>query len=384
MNEFKFTCPKCQQNIQATPEYSGSQINCPACQTPLVVPPAPGAPAPAPASPKLSKTASTVHVPATSPAMVNQFLVTHKKPRIGLYVGLGVGALVIAAGIYFGPTAYDKIKANHEAKVQAEIAATNPPPALPPELTAAEILKKSGAAYKAMTSFTADGQTTATIDLSQISPTKKPQTFSASLSVLLSRPSYYRMDWERESAGKTAKGAVWSAGQGDFLRSGATSTKMKNRDAAMSTASSLSGTLGIFTANLFFDDPDSLAVALKNPVRTNDETLNGEKCYVVSGRIDSQNVLFWISRTNFTVAQVELLLGGKVDDATLGNLTVAQKAQVMAMAKIKGSFVETYSNIELNKTLAPDAFQAGSAAGSKLKPPRGTDESKKRRREQPQ
>jgi hypothetical protein len=38
MPEFKFSCPKCSQSIQCDVRYVGSQINCPACRQPIVVP----------------------------------------------------------------------------------------------------------------------------------------------------------------------------------------------------------------------------------------------------------------------------------------------------------------------------------------------------------
>jgi hypothetical protein len=57
MSEFKFSCPNCGQHIQCDELWSGRQINCPACQQPLMVPslgpPAPAAtplPPPAPSS----------------------------------------------------------------------------------------------------------------------------------------------------------------------------------------------------------------------------------------------------------------------------------------------------------------------------------------------
>jgi len=38
MSEFKFSCPNCGQHIQGDERWSGREINCPACQQPLVVP----------------------------------------------------------------------------------------------------------------------------------------------------------------------------------------------------------------------------------------------------------------------------------------------------------------------------------------------------------
>ena len=38
MSEFKFTCPQCGQHILCDTQWSGREINCPACQQALVVP----------------------------------------------------------------------------------------------------------------------------------------------------------------------------------------------------------------------------------------------------------------------------------------------------------------------------------------------------------
>ncbi len=48
MTEFKFFCPRCGKQIQCDTNYCGSQINCPACQQPITVPPpaSPAAPIP--------------------------------------------------------------------------------------------------------------------------------------------------------------------------------------------------------------------------------------------------------------------------------------------------------------------------------------------------
>lgn len=38
MAEFTFSCPQCGKGIQCDARYAGSQINCPNCQKPVVVP----------------------------------------------------------------------------------------------------------------------------------------------------------------------------------------------------------------------------------------------------------------------------------------------------------------------------------------------------------
>jgi len=76
MSDIKFSCPSCQQHIQADAGYGGMQINCPACAAPLIVPGGPAV-APPPAAPETyapvytpqpSASAATVHAPAAPAA----------------------------------------------------------------------------------------------------------------------------------------------------------------------------------------------------------------------------------------------------------------------------------------------------------------------------
>lgn len=375
MNEFKFSCPHCQQNIQATPEYSGIQINCPNCQRTIVVPDAQVAAA-APKPGKLTMAASTVQHAATSPVMATTMARKAKKPPVKLYVGLGVGALAVVAAIIFVPKALDKyqqhkadVAAAAEAKAKAEQAKTN----APPDLEVDEILKRVGETYKGLTSYKAQGDSVSTMDMSQISPMlKDPQKASASLSILLGKPDLYRIEWDRQGGPKSMKGAAWSSGKGDYVRTVAGATKYKTRDLALGMAGASSGTLGAVLAGLFFNSTNSLTVALKNYAKSKNETLNGRKCYVVTGQAASQNLQFWIHKDDFLIAQVEVVLGGKMDDSVLAGLNAAQKAQAQMMSKVKGNIIETYQNIETNKVLNPGDFEVAIApsATPKVKQPR--------------
>jgi hypothetical protein len=60
MNEFKFSCPQCGQHILCGTQWSGRQINCPACQQALVVPTVgpPVVEAPAATGPRITQKAS--------------------------------------------------------------------------------------------------------------------------------------------------------------------------------------------------------------------------------------------------------------------------------------------------------------------------------------
>jgi DNA-directed RNA polymerase subunit RPC12/RpoP len=87
MTEFKFYCPQCGKQIQCDTSYSGTQIDCPACQQAIVVPPAPR---PAVAQP----------VPVKSQALRNVFFV------------VAMALLVLAGLIFGGWYGYSKFK-NH-------------------------------------------------------------------------------------------------------------------------------------------------------------------------------------------------------------------------------------------------------------------------------
>lgn len=363
MNEFKFSCPHCQQNIQATPEYVGAQINCPSCQAEIIVPQAPdsGAQPGAPKQSKLTKSPSTVQHAATSPVMAATIVRKAKKPRIGLYVGIGVGALAVVAGILFAPKLMDKYH-EHQETVLAEEKATNAPPPPPPDPSADEIIKKVAAAYKDLPSFSAQGESVGDLDMSAVNPAfKEPIHTTTKLSILLGRGGHYRIEWDRQAGPKNFKGSTWSSGKGDFVRSGPSSTKVKNREAAMTMAQASSGALGISIAELFFNSTNSLAVTLKNYSKTNNEALNGRKCYVLTGGLGPENVLLWVHKDDFLIAQLGMIMGGKVDDSMLAGLNPTQKAQAKIMEKIKGHVVETYGDIETNRTLAPEDFQKESA-----------------------
>jgi hypothetical protein len=362
MNEFKFSCPNCRQSIQATPEYAGVQINCPSCQTAIVVPQATEAPAARPG--KLTKAPSTVEHAATSPVIATTIVRKAKKPRTILYVKLGAGLAALAAAAYFAPNLYDKYQ-HHKETVLAEQAATNAPPPPPPELTADEILKKLGATYKELTSYGAQGDSVGDLDMSEINPLFKERLHpTAKLSILLGRGAHYRIEWERQAGPKTLKGAAWSAGKGDFIRTGTAPTKVKNWQSALIAAEASSGTLGVGLADLFFDATNSVTVLLKNYSKTNNESINGHKCYVVTGQIASQNILLWVEKDDFLIEQMEMVLTGKIDAEALAALPAAQKAQAQVMSKIKGNIIETYKDIETNKVLNAEAFQTAFTANT--------------------
>jgi hypothetical protein len=360
MNEFKFSCPNCQQGIQATPDYAGAQITCPKCQATIVVPQPSDVPTGGAAKGKLTMAASTVQNITTSPVMAAAMVRNTKKPRIGLYVGWGVGAVAVVVAIILTPKALDKYH-QHQADVAAAKAAAEappPPPPPPPDLEADEILQKLGETYKGFPSYSLQGISVGTVDSSLLNPAlKEPQVVTTKLSLRLGRPEHYRMEWTRDVGKQHIQGAVWAADKGDFIHPGTITVRVKDREAALNTATISSGTLGTIIAALFFGDTNSAALALKNYAKTNNDTIDGKKCYVLTGKLGLRNLILWIRKADFVVAQTELVLGGKVDEATLAGLSNAQKNQMERASKLRGNFIETYQSIETNKMLNANDFE---------------------------
>lgn len=357
MSEFKFSCPNCQQVIAATSEYSGQEIACPACQTPLIVPADPAAPAPP--APKLHMAASTSpHAPA--PFVPQGPPVRKKKDRTNLYTGLAVTACVIVAAIIFGPTLYAKFT-HHEEVVAAQQAATNaPPPAPPPALTMDEIFQHIADAYRALSSYSVTGESVAALDYSGLNPTVKGvQQSKAEVAMEMARPDLYRVEWHRDFNGRPYIGATWCAGKGDYVAYGPNAAaKTRSRDAALTTAMAASGTVSEFIPEIFFNDTNSLARQSGSFAQTNGTALNGQDCYILLGEFKAHDVILWVNKKTFLVPQIQFIYGGKLEDADLKGLPIAEKTLLTTWAKIKGTVTDTYKDAVTNKTLAAADFNA--------------------------
>ena len=84
MPEFKFSCPQCGQHLSGNEQWSGHQIQCPACATTLTVPQAPPASATAaPVHPSLVPQPPASHGPKLSagPTQVTRSAVPGPIPR---------------------------------------------------------------------------------------------------------------------------------------------------------------------------------------------------------------------------------------------------------------------------------------------------------------
>src|SRR5438046_1402293 len=87
MSDIKFSCPSCQQHIQAESSYAGLEINCPACNARMAVP---GKPAPALAyAVAPSATPPAYSVPAPPPLDAPPVQASGSCPSCGSALGRG-------------------------------------------------------------------------------------------------------------------------------------------------------------------------------------------------------------------------------------------------------------------------------------------------------
>ena len=274
----------------------------------------------------------------------------------------------------------------------------------PATAEAKDILGKVALTYQGLTNFSATGISVSILDMSGIKPadipggnnmkekkrletmSKTPQTNTTEVSIKLARPDLYRIDLDMKAGATSMKTAVWSSGDGDFLFAGRRYMKLPNRQAALGISGSAGG-LSSAVAQLFFGETKSLAAQSKNSAKSDDDTVNDEDCYTLTGTVTGLKLKIWVSKASYLILQSQVTLGGKFSEADIDerikdigtmntNSTPEQitkmKAQVkqsMEMAsKLKGSITETYDDIETNNVFTEETFQYLVPSDIKLSP----------------
>jgi len=207
------------------------------------------------------------------------------------------------------------------------------------ELTAQEIVKKSHAAYAALSSYSDSGTV-----VSEIAGQNNTITFNTRLQ----RPNLYRIDWTQESV--LNQGAAWSGGGGDYfqvnaadylmlasrMKQNANPRKMPNLKAALAMAVPLSGfaasTIPGFFFNLDLGDFAAPAASGRYPLKLETDAKVGDvDCHVVSsamidlskvpniGKPGTVSTTLWIGKKDFLIHQSRTKYVEKVDENALAS-----------------------------------------------------------------
>ena len=444
MIEFKFSCPNCGQHIHCNDAYCDMQIICPTCKNQILVPPAPDAipQMPASISPSPPVSPQTAAAPVATPARFK----AKGKSKTKLIVICGVAGLLFVGVVAYAflsilfprsteqasevakkPVMVKESKVEKVVRKQPKQGVSTASPNASAAQTsrvsenlndsrtpsASEIVRKVVEQYESLISYSATGKAVSIIDMSGIDPStisgmsgdksptdkdaaefkkamSKPQRMESEFSVKLAKPDFYRVEWEGQSGLAKSKGAAWSSGDGDFLfmEMGQTKyAKMKSRELALASATGLSGGVANTMPQIFFRGTASLLNIFKNATRGDDESIDGEDCYVLTGNAMGLKVLLWINKNNYLIKQKQQVLGGNLEIPEMsedkmaeglkqlgGKPSAAQKAQIKDAVKnvraltsqMKGTMTETYENIEINKPVAKDDFSYEVPPGTKL------------------
>jgi RNA polymerase sigma factor (sigma-70 family) len=199
--------------------------------------------------------------------------------------------------------------------------------------TPQEILKKSHDAYAALSSYSDRGTVVATI---------ASQSVTTTFNTRLQRPNLYRIDWTQEPV--LNKGAVWSAGSGDYFQVTAADAlmlatrqqkndrpqKMPSLKMALALAAPFSGSAASTISGIFFNqnlgDFVEPAASGHYPLKKeNDAKVGDVDCYVISsamidlskvpeiGKPGTVSAMLWIGKKDFLIRQSRTKYVEKVD-----------------------------------------------------------------------
>ena len=171
------------------------------------------------------------------------------------------------------------------------------------ELMQDEIIQNVKAAYASLSSYSDEGT---------VITDKNGYTITHAFTSRLSRPNLYRIECEESilspssTIGTQAKaGAVWSAGEGNFLDTGSGAQKQVSKAAAFTSTTGVSGGVTSIIPRMFFNFGCAPLCRLGPDLgRQADEKIGDVDCYVfVSGSAASTQTL-WIGKQDFLIRQV--------------------------------------------------------------------------------
>jgi outer membrane lipoprotein-sorting protein len=180
------------------------------------------------------------------------------------------------------------------------------------EMSATDLIKKVEDTYRTMKTYKAEGTIIADIKTSDTA-----ERAETSFSILLKKPSFYRITWSMKSNSPKAKsysGAVWNDGAQPLFYNGlfGTCRKVNNDQLALACATGVSSGAANTIPSLFLDvsaEKTSPFSLLMEPRIEKTEKIGKEACYVLSASSAiSRKETFWISQKRFLIIKHERAL----------------------------------------------------------------------------
>jgi outer membrane lipoprotein-sorting protein len=220
---------------------------------------------------------------------------------------------------------------------------------LPPDA----IIKRAQEKYASLTSYSDEGRTVATLGGTTIITTFK---------IKLARPNLYRIDWEQPlPPDDTQKGAVWSAGEGDFLRMGSGSRRQASQELAMASATGISSGAVATIPGTFFRMTwgNQLGGSVWSEKQQADEKLGDVDCYVYTSDSKGRTRTLWIGKRDFLIHQFRTATSAEAMKTALAEVVkrTPEMGARLHTSELQGmTSTETHWNIVVNQQLSNKDF----------------------------
>jgi outer membrane lipoprotein-sorting protein len=220
---------------------------------------------------------------------------------------------------------------------------------LPPD----EIIKRAQEKYASLTSYSDEGRTVATLS---------GTTIITTFTIRLARPNLYRIDWEQPvPLDVTQKGAVWSAGEGDFLRMGSGAQKQASRELAIASATGISGGAVATIPGTFFKLKwgDQLGGSVLSQKRQPAQKVGKVHCYVFTSESKGCTRTLWIGKRDFLIHQFRTVTSAEAMKTALAEAVrrTPEMSARLQTSELQGmTSTETHWNIVVNKQFSNKDF----------------------------
>ncbi len=248
-----------------------------------------------------------------------------------------------------------------------------------------DFLDQVQATYDKMQSYSSVGDITSKFSGTGFGREEVNYTFS----IRLARPRLYRIEWEQHAPNMISKGTAWSAGDGNFITIPGLANPIQPKDisTALSMATGISGGAAGTIPEIFFGLSSDRLKAFKDAAFRQDADIEGDPCYVITGKIGTIEMTMWISRKSKLLRQIRDDFNGpmKMPEATDEDVSkvlqsmgqkptaagIKQLKEQMASARammssgITGFSIEVHRQIVVNATLHKADFTPQAAPARK-------------------
>jgi outer membrane lipoprotein-sorting protein len=258
------------------------------------------------------------------------------------------GKLQLAVGI---SAAIILVEGTTTVVLSSDLAGHNLPPG--------DIIKRAQEKYSSLTTYSDEGRTVATLN---------GTTITTAFTIRVAWPSLHRIDWEQPvHSDYTNKGAVWSAGEGDFLRMGSGAKKQASQELALASATGISGGAAATIPGTFFkmNWGDQLGGSVLSEKQLPDQKVGDVDCYVLTSDSKGRTRTLWIGKQDFLIHQVRTVTSAEAMNTVLAEAAKRnpEMSARMQTSKLQGSTsTETHGNIVVdqpfsNKDFVPQAAE---------------------------